>query len=664
MARAPMYRVALIALALCSSAEAQISLWQIGGAGLAWAGSDTTRVIMAIDANRIRPVYFADDDNMFLSVAGWSELIIPRELGYLDGHQPRLWYGDGTNVNQTSYYDSPLYVDGLRSTYNTALDGWWTLDIGVPVPATRFGFVTPTEGIRSDGVPLNQDPVPAFEVSIAAEASDILAQKGYYRLGTLIADVPVNFDPEVEIEFPQQYVRFVRYQRKASVLDEQRTTDSNTVRGTIAEFMLTGRGVPKRAIYRSKILDLGGEVNFGRLAWAARTMRMVGEEAVAVPDAEAWVEVGVRAGRDGDPNIYREYTDSGKEFAVTRERYENDLRLPETEGILQIDRQPGIRASIGYDSENWSFWSSPIAESGTWLDLRNGSYLQLQITLQSRAFGDWVELDSLWIETSPLLADQIVGEVARAADMQPAPGFVQVELGARETFVYDVRASFASAAEGGFDRVRIHTGIAPEFARLEMGDPLAIVEPLAVIEGDTSLEVVLPQKVTAESNELLRVVFDVEVFARATTFTGEVLAEGESRLPQPIEPGDASDAVSTNSLRVLGAADTASEVIQRVRLSSGIITPNGDGVNDRLAIEYALFLLPAPVPVVLNVYDLAGNRRAQMEVGAQGTGPQRAFWDGRDEQGALLPPGLYLLDLALVTEAKHGRSLRPVGLAY
>ena len=138
-----------------------------------------------------------------------------------------------------------------------------------------------------------------------------------------------------------------------------------------------------------------------------------------------------------------------------------------------------------------------------------------------------------------------------------------------------------------------------------------------------------------------------------------MLAEGESRLPQPIEPGDASAAVSTNSLRVLGAADTASEVIQRVRLSSGIITPNGDGVNDRLAIEYALFLLPAPVPVVLNVYDLAGNRRAQMEVGAQGTGPQRAFWDGRDEQGALLPPGLYLLDLALVTEAKHGRSLGP-----
>ena len=101
-----------------------------------------------------------------------------------------------------------------------------------------------------------------------------------------------------------------------------------------------------------------------------------------------------------------------------------------------------------------------------------------------------------------------------------------------------------------------------------------------------------------------------------------------------------------------------------MRLSSGVVTPNGDGVNDRLAIEYALFLLPAPVPVILDVYDLAGNRRAHVEVGAQGTGPQRAFWDGRDAQGALLPPGLYLLDLALVTEAQHGRALLPVGLAY
>ena len=176
-----------------------------------------------------------------------------------------------------------------------------------------------------------------------------------------------------------------------------------------------------------------------------------------------------------------------------------------------------------------------------------------------------------------------------------------------------------------------------------MGDPLAAVEPLSVVEDDESLEILLPRKVTAESNDPLRVVFAAEVFARATTFTGEVLTEDENRLPQPIEPGDASAAVSTNSLRVIGAADAASEIVRRVRLSSGVITPNGDGVNDRLAIEYALFLLPESVPVVFDVYDLAGNRRAHVEIGAQGTGPQRGLLGWPRRAGRALAAGLVLI---------------------
>ena len=64
-----------------------------------------------------------------------------------------------------------------------------------------------------------------------------------------------------------------------------------------------------------------------------------------VADADAWVEIEARTGRDDDPNIYHEYTDSGKEFPVTRARFENELRLPETEGILKLDQQPGMYSS-------------------------------------------------------------------------------------------------------------------------------------------------------------------------------------------------------------------------------------------------------------------------------------------------------------------------------
>ena len=82
----------LVPLIFIGGADAQISLWQIGGGGLAWQESDTTRVLIEVDeqVNRIRPVFFDETENMFLAVTGWSELINPRELGYLDGHQPRL----------------------------------------------------------------------------------------------------------------------------------------------------------------------------------------------------------------------------------------------------------------------------------------------------------------------------------------------------------------------------------------------------------------------------------------------------------------------------------------------------------------------------------------------------------------------------------------------
>ena len=194
--------------------------------------------------------------------------------------------------------------------------------------------------------------------------------------------------------------------------------------------------------------------------------------------------------------------------------------------------------------------------------------------------------------------------------------------------------------------MRIHTGIAPEFTRLEMGDPLAAVEPLTVIEATRAWRYAATKSNCCVQRAAAGGLCRRSLCARDDLY-GEVLTEDENRLPQPIEPGDASAAVSTNSLRVLGAANPAAEIVQRVRLSSGVVTPNGDGVNDRLAIEYALFLLPAPVPVVLEVYDLAGNRRAHEEVGAQGTGPQRALWDGRDEQGRTFAARLVLIGVGV-----------------
>ena len=67
--------------------------------------------------------------------------------------------------------------------------------------------------------------------------------------------------------------------------------------------------------------------------------------------------------------------------------------------------------------------------------------------------------------------------------------------------------------------------------------------------------------------------------------------------------------------------------------SSAVVTPNGDGINDVLRIDYTLYGLPQSVPVNIELYALDGKRMALVNQGLQGSGPQEVEWDGRDERG-------------------------------
>jgi hypothetical protein len=289
----------------------------------------------------------------------------------------------------------------------------------------------------------------------------------------------------------------------------------------------------------------------------------------------------------------------------------------------------------------------------------------MRITLESEAFFDFIRLDSLWIETSPLLVQQVVGEVARFDQPDPERGFAEVALGEMTDFTYDLRAEFGAASQGGFDALRIHTGSRPQFKYLQMGDPLGVVEPEQVIEGANELVIHLPQRVTRANSQPLRVVFGAEVFVFANTFTGEVFDTRSERLPQQVEAGDASQAVSTDNLRVLGdSGEHGGEIIENLVFTTGAVTPNGDGINDLLTIDYALFRLPSPIPVELNIYALQGTRVGQIDLGLQSAGPQQVQWDGSDGLGQVLPPGLYLLEIALRAEFKTFRHIRPVAVVY
>ena len=672
--------MALLILSLSQSTTAQISHWQLGGSGLAWSENDTTRLFVdfATIPGAIQPTYFTQDETVFSHIDNWAFWRDPsdRIFDYLDGETPRMWKWNN-GIPDPSENGSWL-IDSDPTTYNPPKADriekeTFTMDLAVSVPAVAFGFIPPSEGFRSDGTPLETDFVPAFQVTASVAPEPPVLEGNVNPLSTVITDVNSNFEPHVRIDFARQYLRFFRYRRTLSLLDEEAQAKSGNVAialiGSISEFQLFAQGVPQRAIYKTKITDLGEPVNFGRLFWQATKFRMVDGTPVETPDAAAQLKIEVRTGLDDDPAVYHEYMDTGLERVVSRDHYENALRtrfvrIHAAADLSERQPKPGVRASIGYDSDNWTFWSAPFIESGQPINLRNGTYLQFRVTMESDSFDDFVRLDSLWIETAPLLAANVRGEVAPLDNPQPVGGITQVPLGQAIEFVYDLQADFETVNAPGFDLLRIRTGHQTELKSLQLGESRTEVTPTEVTQEPEGLLIRLPERITRANNPPIRIVFGTEIFEFATTFQSEVLDSERDVLPQPVVGADVGEALSTNSLRVLGTTGQTTAFIQNLTFSSAVFTPNGDGINDELHVAYSLFRLPEPVPVVLEVYSLDGRRVALVEAGLQNAGPQSLRWNGRDETGQWLPPGLYLTALTLRSEFAAAPQLRPLGIAY
>lgn len=672
--------IGLFTLIVAQSAAAQISHWQLGGSGLSWSENDTTRLFVdfATTPGAIQPTYFALDETVFSHIDNWAFWRDPsdRIFDYLDGETPRMWKWNH-GVPDPSENGSWL-IDGDPLTYNPPKADriekeTFTMDLAVSVPAVAFGFIPPSEGFRSDGTPLETDFVPAFQVTASIAPEPPVLEGNVNPLSTVITDTKSNFEPHVRTDFTRQYLRFFRYRRTLSLLDEDAQAKGGNVAialiGSISEFQLFAQGVPQRAIYKTKVTDLGEPVNFGRLFWQATTFRMVDGTPVETPDAAAQVKIEVRTGLDDDPAVYHEYMDTGLERVVSRDHYENSLRtrfvrITAASDLSERQPKPGVRASIGYDSDNWTFWSAPFVESGQPINLRNGTYLQFRVTMESDSFDDFVRLDSLWLETAPLLAANVRGEVAPLDDPQPVGGITQVPLGEAIEFVYDLQADFETVNAPGFDLLRIRTGHQTELKSLQLGESRTETAPAEVVQEPEGLLIRLPERITRANNPPIRIVFGTEIFEFATTFQSEVLDSGRDVLPQPVVGADVGEALSTNSLRVLGTTGQTTAFIQNLTFSAAVFTPNGDGINDELHIAYSLFRLPEAVPVVLEVYSLDGRRVALVEAGLQSAGPQSLQWDGRDESGRRLPPGLYLVALDLRSEFAADPQYRPLGIAY
>jgi len=386
------------------------------------------------------------------------------------------------------------------------------------------------------------------------------------------------------------------------------------------------KGFVQRAIYTSDIIDFGRPMAWGELRWSGTK----GERAK--------VSIQTRSGADDDPILYWRYTGRGEDRAeVTVAEYDN----------LKV----GEKAGTSHDQENWSFWSSYAFENGAGTQIVSPNprqFMQFQVDFLPLE-NDGGEVRFLEFRASEPLAAALVGEVWP----------VEARIGTSTEFTYILRPTIGSG-DTGFDRVELQSlSLLGAVQDVRIGDETV---PWALeVSEDHRFIVSVPRMEPEDSGALVEIDFTAQVLRFGSRFEGRVADSSRPlEVPQSINEGDATGEFEGNTVAVATAAADEGQLI-RVRVTQGFATPNGDGVNDTAVLSYEIFEITGAAKVEVQVWDLAGRRVRLLHDGFQGIGTYDQPWGGDDDDGNLLPPGIYPYSISVDADRER---VRKVGLLY
>ena len=617
----------------------EVRQWKVGEGGESWASQELASTALDFSqAGTIKSLGF-DPQNNITQQLSW---ISARPIGFLEERaQAHVW--DNTTLRESQL----VIVDGQDTTstgdrfkeFGVQQSGRrFEFDLGTRIPINRILFFPRPFGVDDQGRPYSEDFIRGYSLFSSDGLSFTQDNRPDY---SLLRQVEFTREDTAEVLFPLQFIRFLRLHVHSPNPFE------------IAEFQLFGTGFAPQASYTSKIIDLGEAANFSRLEWTVEGLRQEGTNQVVVEDSDTEIAIRMRTGTDDNPRVFFRLVDR-----FTRER---EVVTEDEYNKLSQNEQGGSQD----DQVNWSLWSSPFTSSGQRITLPSPRrYFQFEIAMKSQSILDGIQVSSLSVEHSiPPLAQQLIGEVSVLDDPRPPRSVAVVPVGQFVTFAYDLIADVAGT-DIGFDAIRILTPSSqPKFRELFIGDPPEKVEPTEIIEELGSLTALFPSSHRITGRDVLQIIFDAQVFVQGSFLNAEVFDTQSEEVPQRVLSGDANPEVTTNTLRVLTAAESAREILSSFEVTPRVFSPNGDAINEEALIALTLSQLVKPVEVEVAIFDLAG-RRVRILAGEERSGNHIRPWDGRDDNEQLLPVGIYLVKVSVNADQESFVQAETVGIVY
>ena len=434
--------------------------------------------------------------------------------------------------------------------------------------------------------------------------------------GPWIAEVRDNREQVLDIWLPPN----------SGITYIQVTVGEHDTRWDVHDYQIFAKGFAPRSTYTSNRIDFGQEMAWGELRWSGSRGEL------------AKVSIQSRSGDDDTPRQYLKFTGRGEEKEpVTLSQY-NRLSLGEKAGFTE-------------DRENWSFWASYDFADSLGTPLVSPSprrFLQFLVDFLPKE-SDGGEVTALEFRASVPVARELVGEVWPA----------MARVGEETDFTYALLPTIVSE-DAGFDRLEIRSSsLLGEIREVRIGDVSA---PYTIeTEEPHRLAVGIPPLDSGDGGALVEMDFTAQVLRFGASFDVRVSnSEQPLEVPQGVSPGDATGKFEGNRTTV-ATSDADEGELLHLRVDTAVVTPNGDGANDEVRLAYEILEITGLTSVRVEVWDLSGRRVRLLHEASEGIGAYEQLWDGRDDNGHMIPPGIYPFTIRINPDREE---VRKGGLLY
>ena len=420
----------------------------------------------------------------------------------------------------------------------------------------------------------------------------------------------------------------------------------------LSEFQLFGSGFQPQVTLTSGRIPLGGSKNLISVEWDAET-----------PPGTR-VELQTRTGDTFTSDTLYYHGDNVRLYEGGADEYY----------ARKNRRDKGNKVGIWIDGPEWekSFSAPYKNSSGSFITSPSPrEFVRLQATLFSDTPEAHATLNEVRLNFADPVARRLVGEIT--------PARVET-LGVQQSFSLYVRPDTLSRK--GFDQLLLtgptdlhlsykglYAGTAADFSEetTDLND-LIVAGISTVSNNPDTLHLNFPN-INAESGiELLRLDFSTTLFTVSAPLTASLRLE-DGGAWQRIDAGDATLVGLDNNLTLVGTPKRR-EIFGGVTVSPPILTPNNDGINDIAFFEFDILMVRESSAVSANIYDLNGRFvRRLAEQRETSTGSYALQWDGTNDAGKRVPPGLYIITLDVTTNTEGAglnqkNPIRTIAVAY